>query len=117
MCAFLYVSHSDPRGNVIPGIAETAGSNSQAHSQSSNNKKRFYVKEKDFCDVHLPVVVSADAPDTDATDWLGVEQAAIVWVNQGQHAVLKHQQHPFTLSDHKQGYTIAVVHNLEGQDD
>lgn len=42
-------------------------------------------------------MVSADTPDADAADWLRVQQAAIIWVNQGQHAVLKHQQHPFTL--------------------
>lgn len=44
----------------------------------------------DICGVHLPVVVSADSPHADATDWLRVEQAAIIWVNQGQHAILKH---------------------------
>lgn len=38
----------------------------------------------------LPVVVSADSPHTDAADWLRVEQAAIVRVDQGQHAILEH---------------------------
>lgn len=42
------------------------------------------------CHVNLPVMVSADTPDADATDWLRMEQAAIIWVNQGQHAILKH---------------------------
>lgn len=35
------------------------------------------------CHVNLPVMVSADTPDSDATDWLRMEQATIIWVNQG----------------------------------
>lgn len=53
--------------------------------------------EKDRFDKHLPVVVSADPPDTDAADWLRVEQAAIIGVHQSQHAVLKLKHHAFTL--------------------
>ena len=55
------------------------------------------LEKLDNCDVHLPVVVPAHAPDTNANDWLRVEQAVIIRVNERQHAVLKHQQHPFTL--------------------
>lgn len=69
-----------------------------------------------FCIVRLPVVVSSNTPDTDAADWLRVQQATIIWVNQGQHAVLKHQQHPFTLQGHKRGHAKAALHNLEDQD-
>lgn len=46
--------------------------------------------ERPRVEVGLPVVVSADSPHADAADWLRVEQAAIVWVDQGQHAILKH---------------------------
>ena len=45
----------------------------------------------------LPVMVPSHAPDTDAADWLRVEQAAVLRVNQGQHAILELQQHSFTL--------------------
>lgn len=42
-------------------------------------------------------MVSANPPHTDAADGLRVEQAVVVRVNQVQHAILKHQQHPFAL--------------------
>lgn len=56
---------------------------------------------------HRPVVVSANTPHTDAADGLRVEQAVIVGVNQVQHAILKHQQHPFSLSE-----GIDCIHKL-----
>ena len=45
--------------------------------------KRAFLKKRDICKVLLPVMVSSDAPDTDAADWLRVKQAAIIWINQG----------------------------------
>lgn len=68
-------------------------SDRQAASQSNNNKRQ----EANIDNRNLPVMVSANAPHPDAADWLRVEQAAIIWVDQSQHTVLKHQQHPFTL--------------------
>ena len=59
------------------------------------NKNIFFVcalyKVKTCCGCHgkLPAVVTADAPDADACDWLGVENAAVHGVDQVQHVVLQ----------------------------
>lgn len=85
MCLRAFVSHSNSRRTYNKhGIAERVGSKGLAKQQQQNwfHYKVFHV--------NLPVMVSADTPDSDATDWLRMEQAAIVWVNQGQHAILKH---------------------------
>ena len=62
-------------------------------------KNKLSKKPQNICSLlgQLPVMVPSHAPDTDAADWLRVEQAAVFRVNQGQHAILELQQHSFTL--------------------
>lgn len=47
--------------------------------------------------VLIPVMVTSHSPHTNAANWLRVKQTVVLWVNQGQHSVLKHQQHTLTL--------------------
>lgn len=69
----------------------------EVNSNSKSSQNTSLTTSLKVCDIQIPVMVSADSPDTDAADWLRVKQASVIWVNQGQHAILEHQQHPFAL--------------------
>lgn len=57
-------------------IAKTVASSSQT---TTTKRRGFWFQN--VSDVKIPVMVSANAPDTDAANWLRVEQTSIIWVN------------------------------------
>ncbi len=70
-------------------------------------------KTEGGCHNDQPAIVSANAPDPDTCDWLGVKHAAIHGVDQVQHIVLKQQVHVFPLDKqtNKHTHTFFKCHH------